>query len=436
MSEINILESNLSTLLKGDKGDTPNISLGEVTILEKDQNPTVTISGTELDRKVNFGLPSSLYPWTVERLSEKLDTAYFNGFLTTFQGTVELLATKEELSGQRADLVANIESVATTLNTKIDNNKSELEGKLDLKVNSAEFTAFIATLPDFDTIATKAWVESQLENIPTGGGVTSWNDLTDKPTLFSGSYNDLTDKPDLSLKTINGQSILGVGNIEIQGGVTSWNDLTDKPSIPRILVNGSSDYTYVDIIYGQMTINGDFRYNSTVNINRYKNGSFVGNVAALSIRAYEYMKAEWEAYTNNHTPTLPDNIVTTDMLPDLSGFATKDEVLTNEDGEVIAYALNDLKQKIENLPSSGVSEERFESAEKATNMALVEIYGKFKEVDSNVQNKINEFSSQVDSKLNQKASNEHVNDLEKTIANVFSDIYDKIGDIDTLLDQI
>jgi hypothetical protein len=31
-----------------------------------------------------------------------------------------------------------------------------------------------------------------------GGGVTSYNNLTDKPTLFSGSYNDLTNKPDLA----------------------------------------------------------------------------------------------------------------------------------------------------------------------------------------------------------------------------------------------
>lgn len=44
----------------------------------------------------------------------------------------------------------------------------------------------------------------------------SYTDLTNKPTLFSGSYNDLTDKP--TFKTINGQSIVGVGNITISGG--------------------------------------------------------------------------------------------------------------------------------------------------------------------------------------------------------------------------
>ena len=32
----------------------------------------------------------------------------------------------------------------------------------------------------------------------TGVGTTSYNDLTNKPTLFSGSYTDLTDKPNLA----------------------------------------------------------------------------------------------------------------------------------------------------------------------------------------------------------------------------------------------
>lgn len=44
--------------------------------------------------------------------------------------------------------------------------------------------------------------------------VTSYNDLTNKPTLFSGSYNDLTNKPTL-----------------FSG---SYNDLTNKPTIPTI----------------------------------------------------------------------------------------------------------------------------------------------------------------------------------------------------------
>ena len=56
-----------------------------------------------------------------------------------------------------------------------------------------------------------------------GGSSTSWNDLTDKPALFSGSYNDLTDKPTLLS--------------------CSWNTLTDKPTIPDAQVNADWNET-------------------------------------------------------------------------------------------------------------------------------------------------------------------------------------------------
>ena len=63
----------------------------------------------------------------------------------------------------------------------------------------------------------------------------SYNDLTDKPTLFSGDYDDLTNKPSIptkisdltddsnflestDLKTINGNSLVGSGDITISGG--------------------------------------------------------------------------------------------------------------------------------------------------------------------------------------------------------------------------
>ena len=45
---------------------------------------------------------------------------------------------------------------------------------------------------------TLQWAGGFWVNGPDGGGVTSYNNLTDKPALFSGSYNDLTNKPDLA----------------------------------------------------------------------------------------------------------------------------------------------------------------------------------------------------------------------------------------------
>ena len=74
---------------------------------------------------------------------------------------------------------------------------------------------------------------------------------------FSGDYNDLTNKPVIPtktseltndsgfltehqpLKTVNGESLVGTGNIEISGFSGSYNDLTDKPNFSTVATTGS-----------------------------------------------------------------------------------------------------------------------------------------------------------------------------------------------------
>lgn len=56
----------------------------------------------------------------------------------------------------------------------------------------------------------------------------SYEEITNKPTLFSGNYNDLSNKPTLSTVATTG----------------SYNDLTNKPTIPSVA--GLASETYVD----------------------------------------------------------------------------------------------------------------------------------------------------------------------------------------------
>ena len=74
---------------------------------------------------------------------------------------------------------------------------------------------------------------------------------------FSGNYDDLINKPTIPtktseltndsgfltehqpLKTINGESLVGTGNIEISGFSGSYNDLTDKPNFSTVATTGS-----------------------------------------------------------------------------------------------------------------------------------------------------------------------------------------------------
>ena len=76
---------------------------------------------------------------------------------------------------------------------------------------------------------------SDLAAVATTG---SYNDLNNKPTLFSGSYNDLTDKPELfsgDYNDLTNKPTLFSGN---------YNDLTNKPTIPSALADLSDDVTH------------------------------------------------------------------------------------------------------------------------------------------------------------------------------------------------
>ena len=122
------------------------------------------------------------------------------------------------------------------------------------------------------------WNGSREEWVPgtvaTTGGVSSWNDLTDKPVLFSGDYADLANTPTIPditglatqawvidqgfLTTDNdNQGLVLTGTtLTITGSTTSidlstiiptpfsgsYNDLTDQPTIPTVPTN-ISDFT-------------------------------------------------------------------------------------------------------------------------------------------------------------------------------------------------
>lgn len=95
---------------------------------------------------------------------------------------------------------------------------------------------------------------SQLQNLPAGGGggVSSYNDLTDKPTLGTAAAKNVGTAPGNVPELVNDGS--GGGSLAISGidlptaddykvngqplsaviggsGVSSWNDLTDKPLV-------------------------------------------------------------------------------------------------------------------------------------------------------------------------------------------------------------
>lgn len=102
-----------------------------------------------------------------------------------------------------------------------------------------------------------------------------YNDLTNKPTLFSGNYNDLTNKPSIPSKTsdltndsdfidntvsdlVNYTKTSSLSNVATSG---SYNDLSNKPTIPDVSnfitkdVNDLTNYTLTSDLSSVATSN-------------------------------------------------------------------------------------------------------------------------------------------------------------------------------------
>jgi hypothetical protein len=164
-----------------------------------------------------------------------------------------------------------VDTAPTTLNTLNElaaalgddpNFATSVATQIGLKANSADLS-LVATTGSYNDLTNKPTLFSGDYEDLTGKPTLfsgSYNDLTDKPTLFSGDYEDLTNKPTIptvptnvsaftndanyatetfvttglsskqdslvsgtNIKTINGQEILGSGNITITSGGATYN---------------------------------------------------------------------------------------------------------------------------------------------------------------------------------------------------------------------
>ena len=96
-----------------------------------------------------------------------------------------------------------------------------------------------SSLNDFETLSTNTESLKVGFNTPSTG-ITSYTKLSNKPTIPSKTSeltNDSSFISENNIKTINGESLIGEGNLVINSFSGSYNDLTDKPTIPDAQVN-------------------------------------------------------------------------------------------------------------------------------------------------------------------------------------------------------
>lgn len=130
---------------------------------------------------------------------------------------------------------------AGSLNELSDVTLTSVSSGQILKYNG---TAFVNTTIDYSEVSGTP----TLSTVATSG---SYNDLSNKPVIFSGSYNDLSGKPVLSTVATSG----------------SYNDLSEQPSIPTSLRN-LSDVAYLAASSGQvLRHNGTAFTNATLSYN-------------------------------------------------------------------------------------------------------------------------------------------------------------------------
>lgn len=157
-----------------------------------------------------------------ERLASKLDTTTYNSEKSSF-------ATKDELNS-KADASAIADMATQTwvqgqgYLTEVPSNyvtDSELTEGLAGKQDKGDY----ALKSDLNTLATK-------EELATKADTSALSSKQD--TLVSGT----------NIKTINGDSILGSGNLVIQSGASNWDDIQGKPQFAEVATSGD----YNDLI--------------------------------------------------------------------------------------------------------------------------------------------------------------------------------------------
>ena len=245
--------------------DTPNLFSGAYADLTG--KPTIPKVISQLENDLNFVNITQL-----NTKADKVHTHSYNNLEdlpTLFSGNYNDLLNKPTVPSKTSELTNDSSfTTSTQLATKADkihtHNYNDLEDKPTLFSGAYKDLTGKPTIPTLTSelendsnFTTKAYVEQRITDVATSGEIDlsdyvttaqlntkadkvhthSYEDLTEKPTLFSGKYADLIGKPTIPTKTsdiTNDSNFVTTSQLNTKADTIhthNYEDLIDKPTL-------------------------------------------------------------------------------------------------------------------------------------------------------------------------------------------------------------
>lgn len=246
-----------------DKVDKSTYDFDKTTFATKTELTNKLDTTTYNQDKVNFATKSDLDSYaTTSDLVGKLDVSTYNSDKTNFATKSEInnFASKSDLDSKLDASVYNQDKINFATKTELTNyaTVSSVESKLDADTYNTEKTTFAlkTEIPNTSDMLTKTEAESKYQKI---GDYALKSDIPTVPTKVSELVNDSNYQTEnevssllenyqeklvsgTNIKTLNGQDLIGEGNIEIVG---SGEGIADAPADSKLY--GRKDNNWEEI---------------------------------------------------------------------------------------------------------------------------------------------------------------------------------------------
>ena len=246
-----------------DKVDKSTYDFDKTTFATKTELTNKLDTTTYNQDKVNFATKSDLDSYaTTSDLVGKLDVSTYNSDKTNFATKSEInnFASKSDLDSKLDASVYNQDKINFATKTELTNyaTVSSVESKLDTDIYNTEKTTFAlkTEIPNTSDMLTKTEAESKYQKI---GDYALKSDIPTVPTKVSELVNDSNYQTEnevssllenyqeklvsgTNIKTLNGQDLIGEGNIEIVG---SGEGIADAPADSKLY--GRKDNNWEEI---------------------------------------------------------------------------------------------------------------------------------------------------------------------------------------------